>query len=288
MSFAGLRVLSLESRRSKDIESLILRQHGVPFVAPSVKERALEDHSIAFGFVEQLEAGAFDMVILMTGVGLAFLKDIVTAQMPAERLGAALRRTTIVSRGPKPVPVLRQLQVPVAVMIPEPNTWKEIVTAVAARPERRIAVQEYGRPNLEMNAALEALGATVTAVALYRWELPDDLEPLSRAARGLAAGEFDVVVFTSSIQLDHLLEVARRLNVESEVLNALSHRVAIASVGPVMTAWLEAKGLPPDIIPNQPKLGALVKAAAEESVAAVQRKRGVSPSSMSTDSRFDQ
>ena len=273
MSFAGLRVLSLESRRSKDIESLILRQNGVPFVAPSVKERALEDHSIAFGFVEQLEAGAFDMVILMTGTGLAFLKDIVTVRMPAERLGAALRRTVIVSRGPKPVPVLRQLQVPVTVMIPEPNTWKEIVTAVAARPERQIAVQEYGRPNFEMNAALEALGATVTPVALYRWELPDDVEPLRQAALGLARDEFEVVVFTSSIQLDHLLMVARELGLEEKVMGTLKQRAAIASVGPVMTAWLEAKGLPPDIIPKQPKLGALVKAAAEQAVEAVQRKR---------------
>ena len=57
MSLEGLRVLSLESRRAKDIESLIVRQAGIAFVAPSVRERAVEDHSIAFRFVEQLEAG---------------------------------------------------------------------------------------------------------------------------------------------------------------------------------------------------------------------------------------
>ena len=66
------------------------------------------------------------------------------------------------SRGPKPLPLLRELGVRAQIVVPEPNTWKEIVEAVAARPERRIAVQEYGRPNLEMNAALEQLGASVT------------------------------------------------------------------------------------------------------------------------------
>lgn len=274
MPFEGLRVLSLESRRAKDIESLILRQAGVPFVAPSVKEKAVEDHSIAFSLVEQLEAGAFDLLICMTGVGLAFLRDVVTKAMPAERLGAALRKAVIVSRGSKPVPILRSLQVPIEVMIPEPNTWKEVVLALAARTERRIAVQEYGRPNLEMNAALEALGATVTPFALYRWELPDDLEPLRKAATGLVRDEFDVVIFTSSVQLDHLLEVGQGLGIEEEIMQALTHRVVIASVGPVMTAALEARGLKADIAPLSPKMGALVKASAEQAGGFLAGKRG--------------
>lgn len=263
MSFAGLRVLSLESRRAKEIEAMIRRLDGDPFVAPSVQERALEDQGDAVRFVERLESGEFDLVICMTGAGLAFLRDVIAKHMPVERLAAALRRVAIVSRGPKPVPLLRAMNVPVHVVVPEPNTWKEIVAAVSVRTERRIAVQEYGRPNLEMNAALGGLGAHVTPVALYRWELPDDREPLRDAARGLAARRFDVVIFTSSIQLDHLLEVARELGIEEDVLDALRRDTAIASVGPVMTATLESYGLCADIIPNHPKMGPLVKAASE-------------------------
>lgn len=272
MSFAGLRVLSLESRRAKDMENMILRRHGVPFLAPSVKERSIEDHSIAFRFVEGLEAGEFDAVVCMTGVGLAFLRDVVKDRIPEDRLGAALRKATIVSRGTKPVPVLRALHVPVGIMIPEPNTWREIVDALRLRPERRVAIQEYGRPNLELNSALEALGATVTPIALYRWELPDDLEPLRQAAARLADNSFDVVIFTSSIQLDRLLDIAASLGLRERVMDSLRNRVAIASVGPVMTGALTAAGLPPDIVPVHPKMGALVKAAAEESASALRRK----------------
>ena len=264
MSLASLRVLTLESRKAKDMETLILREEGIPMVAPSVQERAHEDNQIGIKFVEQLEAGAYDMVILMTGVGLAFLRDVVTMQMPVERLSAALGRTTIVSRGPKPIGVLRQLGLSAQILIGEPNTWREIVAAVAERPERRIAVQEYGRPNLEMNAALEELGATVTPIALYKWELPDDLEPLRAAARALAKGECEVVLFTSSIQLDHLYEVAAQLGIRQEVEEALKSNVVVASIGPVMTDALTAKGLPVDIIPRHPKMWALVKAAAEQ------------------------
>jgi uroporphyrinogen-III synthase len=255
------------------METLIGREGGAAFIAPSVKERAIEDDDTAVRFVEQLEAGAYDMVICMTSVGLTVMRDAVALKMPVERMAGALRRVTIVSRGPKPVGILRQLDVPIHLIIPEPNTWREIVDAVAGRTERRIAVQEYGRPNLEMNEALIALGATVTPVALYRWELPDDLAPLEDAVRRLASRQFDVVLFTSSIQLDHLLEIARRLRLEREVCDALSADVVIASIGPVMTDALTARGWPPDVIPRHPKMWSLVKAAAEESAGILAAKR---------------
>ncbi len=263
MSFAGLRVLSLESRRAKEIEAQIRRLDGDAFVAPSVQERVLADHRDALRFVEELESGAFDLVVCMTGAGLAFLRDVVAAHMSVDRLAAGLRRVAIVCRGPKPVPLLREMEVPVHVVVPEPNTWKEIVEAIRTRPERRIAVQEYGRPNLQMKVALEDLGAHVTCVAIYRWELPDDIEPLREAARRVAEGHADVVLFTSSVQLDHLYEVSAAMGIQDEVARALRQNVAIASVGPIMTAALESYGLRADIVQNHPKMGSLVKAAAE-------------------------
>lgn len=273
MSFAGLHILSLESRRAQEMEALIRRESGDPFVAPSVEERPIEDHGDLVHFVEQLEAGDFELLICMTGVGLAFLRDVVCAHLPKERLCAALRRVTIVSRGPKPLPVLRDLNVRATVVVPEPNTWKEIVDAIASRAERRIAVQEYGRPNLEMNSALESLGATVTQVSIYRWQLPADVAPLREAARRLAAREVDVVLFTSAIQLEHLLDIARDLGINQDVLLALRQYTVIASVGPVMTSSLEAYGLSPDITPKHPKMGALIRAASDLAAASLAQKR---------------
>jgi uroporphyrinogen-III synthase len=129
-----------------------------------------------------------------------------------------------------------------------------------------------------MNLALEQLGATVEPIALYRWELPDDLAPLREAARRVASREFDVVLFTSSIQLDHLFAVAADLGIEPEVRAGLSDTV-IASIGPVMTDALIAHGFPPDVIPKHPKLWSLVRAAAEESPAILAARRApVTPS----------
>ena len=271
--FAGLRVLSLESRRADLMEELIRRHGGVPFVAPSVKEVPFEQHEEAYRWAERLFAGEFDLIILMTGAGLAFLRDVLAGRYPPERFADALRRLTVVSRGPKPVAVLHEMGVAANVTVPEPNTWREIVPVLAARRERRIALQEYGRANPEFLAALRHLGAEVSTIAIYRWALPDDSGPLREAVRRIAGRECDVVLFTTSIQLTHLLEVAAHMDLAAEVRRALQSHLVIGSVGPVMNATLRDSGFTPDIEPAHPKMAALVRTAAELAGPLVARKQ---------------
>jgi uroporphyrinogen-III synthase len=264
MPFAGLRVLSLESRRASEMEVLIRRQEGDVFVAPSVKERALEDHSDAFRLLDLIEQNAYEMLILMTGVGLTFWRDVIASRHPLSRADDALRSLTLLARGPKPSTVLRNVGLTPDITIPEPNTWREIIQAVKIRPERRLAVQEYGRSNPDFIGALQDLGAEVDCFAIYRWDLPEDIRPLREASERLRTGQVDVILFTSSVQLEHLVEVARRDGVEEEMLDVLRSRVVIGSIGPIMTETLHHYDLRPDITPVSPKMGALVKAAADQ------------------------
>ncbi len=273
MSFAGLRVLSLESRRAREMEALIVRHGGVPFVAPSVKEKAIGENEAVLEWAEQLAAGAFDMTVLMTGTGLAYLRDAVAPRYTRDTFAEALGRTTLVSRGPKPVVVLHELGLKAHLIVPEPNTWREMVPLIAGRPERRITVQEYGKPNAEFVTALEANGSRVTPLAIYRWELPDDQGPLREAVRRIAARDCDVAVFTTSVQLVHLLQVAQEMGLTGEVMEALSNDLVIASVGPIMDAALAERGLKPDIVPAHPKMGILMRAAADQSAIAFAGKR---------------
>ena len=255
------------------MEELVRRHGGVPFVAPSVKEIPFEQHEEAYQWAERLFAGEFDLIVLMTGAGLTFLRDVLAERYPRERFADALRRLTIVSRGPKPVAVLQEMGVTARVMVPEPNTWREIVPVLAARPERRITLQEYGRANPEFLAALRELGAEVSAIAIYRWALPDDTGPIREAVRRIAAHECDVVLFTTSIQLTHLMEVAAQMGRAVEVRQALKSHLVIGSVGPVMNATLIDYGFTPDIEPAHPKMAALVRTAAELAGPLVARKQ---------------
>ncbi len=262
MPFDGLRVLSLESRRAAEMATLIRKQGGDPFVAPSMRELPLESNPEAFAFAERLFAGQFDMVILLTGVGTRYLDRVLATRYEPGKFAEALRHLTVVVRGPKPAAVMREWQVPIAVQAPEPNTWREVLTATEGRSEHTIAVQEYGKPSQELLAGLRARGHEVTTVRVYEWGLPEDTAPLREAVRRLAAGNIDVALFTTSIQVAHLFRIAAEENLEEAVRAALQ-KVMVASIGPTTTEELVEFGIRPHMEPSHPKMGLLVNEAAQ-------------------------
>jgi uroporphyrinogen-III synthase len=257
VAFDGLRVLSLESRRAVEMAALIRNQKGDPFVAPSMREVPIERNEEAFAFAEKLFAGEIDMVILLTGVGTRYLDKILATRYPAERFAEALRTVTVVARGPKPMGALREMQVPGAILAPEPNTWREILTVTRDRPERRVAVQEHGRTSPELFEELRMRGCEVTAVPVYQWELPQDTEPLREAARRLARRQFDVTLFTTSIQIPHLMQIAEEQGIAQQVRAGLVSTV-VSSIGPTTSEALQEIGIRPDMEPSHPKMGNLV------------------------------
>jgi uroporphyrinogen-III synthase len=274
MAFDGLRVVSFESRRAKEMAELIRKQGGDPFVAPSMREAPIENNTEAFEFAQRLFRGDFDLMIFLTGVGARALHKVLASRYPEEQFAEALRKIAVAARGPKPLAVLREWNVPVAVTAPEPNTWRELLAALEGRTERRIAIQEYGKSNTELLDALRARGADVTPVRVYQWDLPEDLTPLRDAVRRIAEGQGDVAMFTTSIQILHLFRIAAEEQLTEAMQQALRGMV-IASIGPTTSETLEEFGLTPDITPSHPKMGFLVKETAEQAAAILERKRAI-------------
>ena len=272
MAFDGLRVISFESRRAGEIGELIRRNGGEPFVAPSMREVPLDRNDEAFAFGDRLLRGDFDMMIFLTGVGTRLLRQTLATRWAEDTFIDALRMLTVVARGPKPAAVLREMNVPIAVQVPEPSTWRELLKATESRPERRIAVQEYGKSNLEMLNALRARKAEVTTVRIYQWDLPEDLAPLREAIRRIGSGARSAVLFTTSVQVVHLFKVAEQDGLAGSVREGLE-RMAVASIGPTTSEALEEYGISPDLEPSHPKMGILVKETAERWRDLLARKR---------------
>jgi len=275
---AGLRVLSLESRRGPEMGKLIASYGGQAIVAPSMREVPLESNTEALAFATKLLCGEFDMVIFLTGVGTRALARVVETIYPASEYLARLRDIAVIARGPKPLAVLREWNVPVAVAAPEPNTWREVLRALdenaAAVPlkGRRVAVQEYGVSNVDLLDGLRKRGAQVTSVPVYEWALPEDTGPLRSAIAALARNEIDVVLFTTATQADHLFQIAAEMKREDSVRLALS-RIVVASIGPTTSERLREHGIEPDMEPSHPKMGFLVSEAAERCAGILQKKR---------------
>jgi uroporphyrinogen-III synthase len=260
-------VLALESRRAAEIGTLISRFGGRPIVAPALREVPRESNAEAVRFAGQLLDGAFDVVIFLTGVGARALFDAVAHVHPREKMIAALSRTRVAVRGPKPLAVMREWGVPVWVVAPEPNTWRELMTALDARAGEqplhgcRVAVQEYGVSNEELLDALSGRGAQVTRVPVYQWTLPEDTGPLRSAVHALVGGDIDIVILTSGVQLVHLWNIAEQENVADQLQRALG-RTRIASIGPTCSEEVRRRGLTVALEASHPKMGILVTEAA--------------------------
>jgi uroporphyrinogen-III synthase len=271
----GLRVVAFESRRATEIAELIRRHGGEPIIAPSVQEVPLGDNAAALEFMRRLDAGAIDIVVLMTGVGLRTLVATVAGEWPRERVAPALARATVVARGPKPAAAVRELGLQADITVAEPNTWREILAALDAQlpvAGKRIAVQEYGVPNQEFLAGLEVRGADVLRVPVYRWALPADIGPLRAAIHELCGATVDVALFTSATQVYHLFQVTADQD-EAARLRAAFAKVLVASIGPVCSAALREHGLAPDLEPEHAKMGQLVGEVARRGRAVLEAKR---------------
>lgn len=249
--------------------SIVSSYGGRPIAAPSMKEVPLESNPEAIAFADALERGEFDLVILLTGVGTRALVAVVErVKGSRDAFIQSLSRARILARGPKPVAVLRELGVPLWLTAPEPNTWREVLSSLDEKQQefplsgKRVAVQEYGASNPDLLAGLESRGARVTRVPVYQWAMPDDLGPLEAAVRAIADGQVDVALFTTATQVVHLLKVADSMGMRDQVRGGLSDCL-VGSIGPTTSEEMREQGIEPDFEPTHPKMGFLVREAAD-------------------------
>jgi uroporphyrinogen-III synthase len=242
------------------MRSLIERQGAAATVVPSMREVPLESNAPVFDFAESLLAGKIDVVVFLTGVGARELLDAVATRFDRDEILTALRRVTVALRGPKPAAVLREWQVPFAIRAEEPNTWRELLAAMEsaiAIESKRIAVQEYGRPSTEFVQELARRGATVEQVPVYRWALPENIEPLRAAIGDTIDGKFDVLLFTSANQLESVLQVAETLG-RAGAWIAAARQCVIGSIGPTASETIREHGLQVDVEAVPTRMGQLV------------------------------
>jgi uroporphyrinogen-III synthase len=126
----------------------------------------------------------------------------------------------------------------------------------------KVAVQEYGQSNVDLLEALQQRGADVVSVPVYRWALPEDIEPLKQVLREILAGEVQVMLVTNAAQIDHVVQVLEQEGLSTQFKEACK-KLVVGSIGPTASDRLRSQGLPVDLEPSHGKMGILVKETAE-------------------------
>ncbi len=268
---------ALESRMASEMENLIARHGGIPIVAPSMQEVPLSEHSQALAFGETLVSGNIDVVVFLTGVGCRTLLEILGTRHSQEAIKNALEKITIVVRGPKSGGVVKSFGLQPQIQVPEPNTWRDILdTLDYSYPEglagKKVAIQEYGVSNPELLEELTKRGAQVTPIPIYKWTMPDDLQPLNELVEQILKGEIPVLLITNAVQVDHLVKVVEEHSNANQLQHVLRHMM-IASIGQLASERLRHHGFPVDLEPSHPKMGILVKEASQQAHPILATKR---------------
>jgi uroporphyrinogen-III synthase len=226
-------------------------------------------------FGVRLTTERIDLLILLTGVGTTALFDLLKTRYPWPSIVEALKQTALVARGPKPVAALKTFGLQPTLTVPEPNTWIEVVSTLDEyRPVKglRVAVQEYGTSNPDLLEALKQRGAEVFQVPIYRWALPENLEPLRHTLDEIIAGKVTVLLITNAAQVDHVMEVLEK-DGKVQPFRAAIKKLVVASIGPTASERLRHHDLPIDFEPSHAKMGVLVKETSEQAHALLHQKQ---------------
>lgn len=260
----GLTVGVTADRRGEDQAVLFRRLGAEVLVGPVLRTLSTAADGRLRTRTEALLADPPGFVIANTGFGMRSWFAFADGWGRRDELLGMLRASRVAARGPKAVGALRSAQVPVWWQAPN----EQLATVVDHLVEHgvegsRVALQLDGNDRPELVERLEAAGASVIELPLYRWDQPDD-DRAERLVRAIVAGGVQAVTFTSAPAVRNLVELADELDVGRELRAALNERVVVGCVGPVCAAAAHEEGLLHTVVPEHWRLGSLVKAVAAE------------------------
>lgn len=252
----------LESRMKSELARLVEKHGGSPLCVPAVREAPQIEPEAIRELLEELAAGRHEIVIFMTGVAVSLLFELAQELGRHAELVVSLRAVTTVCRGPKPTAALRGFGVPPTLSAREPFTAAELIDALSdlELSGRKVLMFNYGERSETLSETLLARRADLSEFWLYQWQFPADLAPLEQLVRRIVERSVAALAVTCQIQFRHLYQVAERLDLGRELVEALRGDVVVAAVGPTCRAIIEVHGVTPHVMPEHPKMGPLVMA----------------------------
>lgn len=250
-SLVGARIAVAESRQLGELSALLHKEQAIPLPYPMLSIIDAPDAAPVEAWLNALIAGKFDLVVFLTGEGIRRLLDFAQRAGLRAAFVDALARPRIIARGPKPVRELKNLDLN-HYRIAHPPTTEGVIAALHEEPlqGKTVGVQFYAPDNPLLLAYLTEAGATPATVLPYVYAPASDSEKVCELIDAMAGGSIDIIVFTSSPQIDRLFEIARITGREDKLIAGLAY-VVVVSVGPVVAETLSRYNVHLDVCPPQ-------------------------------------
>jgi uroporphyrinogen-III synthase len=263
LPLAGFTVGVTAARRAAELGALLERRGAEVMHAAAIRIVPVADDTDLHAATGQLINHPPDIVVITTGIGFRGWVEAADGWGLGDALIGALRRATLLSRGPKSRGAVRAAGLTDAWSPPSESSAEVLEHLLATDLHGvRVAVQLHGEPLPDFVDALRCAGAQVIQVPVYRWVLPEDLAPLDRLLAAALDGGLDAVSFTSAPAAASVLSRADELGILDPLLQRLRRDMLVACVGPVTAGPLVARDVP-TVQPERSRIGALVRTLSE-------------------------
>jgi uroporphyrinogen-III synthase len=246
------KVVAVPEARQLDVLAGLLERRGAAVLrCPLVDILDSPDEQRVVSWIERLIATPTDLVVFYTGEGIRRLMGFAARAGLERELVAALARTPKLTRGPKPKRALGEHKLAPEHIASEPTTAGLVATARAIQtPLQRVAIQLYSDgQDRQLVEHFEQRGLDVDCVAPYVYASASDDDRVAALIGELAAGRVDAIAFTSKAQVQRLMDVAQKRNLQA-ALQAGLERTKVAAIGPVVASELANEGIRVDTMPD--------------------------------------
>ena len=248
------KVVAVPESRQLDVLCNLFQRRGAEVVrVPLVAIEDAPDQKPVRAWLQDFIASPPAFFIILTGEGLRRLRAAAGRMQQEAEFIAALQATCKVCRGPKPGRVLKDMGLQVDVQAQIPTTAGIIATLATMKlAGTQVAVQLYGEdPNPTLMEFLQDRQlAECRVVAPYVYASDSDTELVKSLILDLAAGQIDLIAFTSQPQVRRLYDVARRYHLLEE-LQAGMAQTSVAAIGPVVAEALRAHACHVQVMPEK-------------------------------------
>ena len=240
-----------EGRQLEELAEMLAKDGATPLRCPMLAILDAPDDAPLLAWLDQLIAGTFEWVILLTGEGLRRLLACADRHQRQPAVLTALAQTRTITRGPKPARALKEIGLVPTITAQTPTTDGVIASLGAVNLEGvTVGVQLYNESNPPLEQFLRAAGALPVTVQPYIYSPSADAERIVQLFEAMNAGTIDAIVFTSSPQIDRLFEVAHERQSLALLKQGLAKTV-VAAVGPIVRDNLVKRGVVVQVCPEQ-------------------------------------
>lgn len=247
----GKTVALAEGRQLEDLAQMLEHEGATTLRCPMFSILDNPDAEPVLSWLREVISGGMNLIVLMTGEALRRLVGFADRSGLREDFITALGRTRTLTRGPKPVKALKEIDLAPYKIAQAPTTEGVIATLRTETLQGlTVGVTRYAEVNEVLEGFLAESEATVRPVTPYVYAPATDDEHVVDLIGRMAQGEVAVLVLTSSPQVDRLFEVAEKRG-RLETLKQGLERVRVAAVGPIVAENLHQRQAPVHICPEQ-------------------------------------